>query len=82
MPKIGKRKKLQIARQLPCIKEDAEDAEDVENEDDYLFDQIEQTCPFENCIEELYEKYNDAENFPLFCYLEKKHLRDFLRFIL
>lgn len=79
MPKIGKRKKLQIARQLPRIKEDAED---VENEGDYLFDQIEQCCPFENCIEELYEKYNDAENFPLFCYLEKKHLRDFLRFIL
>ena len=77
MPKIGKRKKLQIARRLPRIQEKKED----EDESGYYNYRIERERPFENCVDDLYEKYNDVENFPLFCYLEKDHLRAFLNFI-
>lgn len=75
MTKIGKRKKLQIARRLPRIEEEEETHDDA-----VCNNTIEINRPFENCVNEIYEKYNDEENFPLFCYLEKEHLRDFLNF--
>ena len=76
MPQIGKRKKLQIARRLPTIKETKE-------KDESCFLQYTQPIhnPFEKCVDELYEKYNDVENFPVFCYLEKEQLRNFLNYI-
>ena len=76
MPQIGKRKKLQIARRLPTIEETQEKDESC----DYT-QPIHHASPFEKCVDELYEKYNDIDNFPVFCYLEKEHLRNFLNYI-
>ena len=71
--KRGKKYALKKARLLP------KDTSDTIEKDDYMSVKENKEDPRDSVTEALWEKFNNPDNYPLFCYLNKDTLKAYVR---